>query len=568
MGLLRAPRPKPSAIVSALVLLSSLLLTPPRAAWAEELEKLLRGPLTPGSVALFASHTRVKGVAERVKLALTSGEPDVRGVAARVVGLGALSDLLPDTRDALTRETDADAAREQMRTLVSVGGPAYDETVFAAARRFAPRLDRELARILSRARGPQALDLYFALLHDMSLSDSDREGFFRIAIRGQKDPLIAAAAIALGHRNAVAWQAVLNIAAEAGLTLDQPVMVEALRSEPVFRGEAAWYLAKTYCGGPPANASEVLAAISEAEATDLQAGDPELRFGSEMLRRVLGRPPVEDEGWIACLRSNPKCHLDSDFLESPLIDYLTPREHEAILQRNEANLPPEAKSGGKKFSSKQSRDEPGLRLVTGLPKGTARDLLETGGCSSSLAWRWWSVANLEFRADGLPRHVSLGAAPSGRGCTETATSLFLMTLAPGGDYVRPDRTLTYVALFDPDSMSCNEGSSLSSLISTKGSSDALRVRGNVVPPKLTKKVEPVYPKSARGNREQGVSIYEAIISPTGCVRDLRLLRSSTPLLDLTGIEAISHWRYTPATLDGRPVSVYLTVTVTYSLHGR
>jgi hypothetical protein len=32
------------------------------------------------------------------------------------------------------------------------------------------------------------------------------------------------------------------------------------------------------------------------------------------------------------------------------------------------------------------------------------------------------------------------------------------------------------------------------------------------------------------------------------------------------MEAIARWRYRPATLNGRAVSVYLTVTVTYNLH--
>jgi hypothetical protein len=32
------------------------------------------------------------------------------------------------------------------------------------------------------------------------------------------------------------------------------------------------------------------------------------------------------------------------------------------------------------------------------------------------------------------------------------------------------------------------------------------------------------------------------------------------------MEAIARWRYKPAELFGSPVNVYLTVTMTYSLH--
>jgi hypothetical protein len=122
-----------------------------------------------------------------------------------------------------------------------------------------------------------------------------------------------------------------------------------------------------------------------------------------------------------------------------------------------------------------------------------------------------------------------------------------------------------VALFDPDSVVCSEGSTLTS-VSPTASRDVMRVRAAVVAPRLIKKTEVIYPVTSRKNREKGVSIYEAVISPTGCIRDLRLLWSSFPLLDISGIEGISHWKYAPATLHGQPVSVYLTVTVTFNLH--
>src|SRR5204863_10021872 len=104
--------------------------------------------------------------------------------------------------------------------------------------------------------------------------------------------------------------------------------------------EAAWYMAKTYRKRPPQNAQQLLEAVGEGTPVP----DAELRFGAEMLRRVLGKPPVEDEGWIACLETNPNCHLDSDFLESPLVELLTERERAALLARNEAKRPPEARS--------------------------------------------------------------------------------------------------------------------------------------------------------------------------------------------------------------------------------
>ena len=41
--------------------------------------------------------------------------------------------------------------------------------------------------------------------------------------------------------------------------------------------------------------------------------------------------------------------------------------------------------------------------------------------------------------------------------------------------------------------------------------------------------------------------------------------SGHPLLDDAAVAAVSRWRYRPTLLNGEPVSVILTVTVTFSL---
>jgi hypothetical protein len=539
-----------------------LLLFESRPANGDELEKLLRRPLSPGSIVLLTKYPADPRVAERLTLALRSRDAATRGVAARVVNLAALRAILPAVVTALSAESDPEAAKEEVRTLISLGGPTHDETVLAAARRLAPALDRELVRMVARLRGPQVISLYFSTLRSLALAPSDREAFFRLATREQADHLLGASARAFGSKDSAAWQAILNVAGDLGLKLDEPVFVEALRSrDTVFRGEAAWYLARAHCESSPANSEEILAAISGPEAA-APGDDPELRFGAEMLRRVLGRPAVEDVAWIACLESNPDCHLDSDFEVSPLLSFLTPREREAIERRNGRALPQEAKSAAEKPAPLPR--EKGLRLVTGLPKGIVRDLFERERCGGSVRSGAFSVAVLRFRGDGLPSSVLLQEAPQRTSCRRAAESLFLMALAPEDEYVPSESARTYVVPLASAEMLCNEGSSYSQSASA-GPDGIVRVRAKVEPPRLLKKIKPIYPMAAWQYHEQGISIYEAIITPAGCIRDLKLLRSSTPLLDVAGILAISQWRYRPATLDGRPVSVYLTVTVTYSL---
>jgi protein TonB len=99
-----------------------------------------------------------------------------------------------------------------------------------------------------------------------------------------------------------------------------------------------------------------------------------------------------------------------------------------------------------------------------------------------------------------------------------------------------------------------------------GEGEPLRVGGDVKPPQLINKVEPSYPEAARKARMEGVVILEAIITASGAVEEVKVLKSVNPLLDAAATRAVQQWRYKSATLNGRAVRVYLTVTVTFNLH--
>jgi TonB family protein len=245
------------------------------------------------------------------------------------------------------------------------------------------------------------------------------------------------------------------------------------------------------------------------------------------------------------------------------VAYLTPRERDAILRRNEANRPPELKAGNPpaKISPPAKEKDTLLRLVGGIPDGVVSDLFRVEGCISSAAIRWFSVAVVEFRPDGIPRHVEIHVEPSGTACHRTASTLFAMSLAPESMADPSRERAPYLASFNPKVFRCTAPPPEPS-----ASADLLLVRGKVQAPRLVERVEPLYPKEQRRKGEQGVSVYEAIINTFGCIEDLRLIRSSTPVLDIMGMEAVSQWAYRPGTLNGQPVRVFLTVTVTYRLN--
>lgn len=89
--------------------------------------------------------------------------------------------------------------------------------------------------------------------------------------------------------------------------------------------------------------------------------------------------------------------------------------------------------------------------------------------------------------------------------------------------------------------------------------------GAVAAPVLLQRVEPDYPEAALRAHLQGTVILEAVITTSGEVQQIRVLKAVHPLLDEAAERAVRQWRYKPATLNGRAVPVFLTVTVRFAL---
>lgn len=92
----------------------------------------------------------------------------------------------------------------------------------------------------------------------------------------------------------------------------------------------------------------------------------------------------------------------------------------------------------------------------------------------------------------------------------------------------------------------------------------LRIGGLIREPRKIVDVRPVYPPVARAAKIEGTVILEAIIDERGNVDRLRVLQSY-PLLDAAAMDAVSRWRYSPTQLNGVPVPVLMTITITFRL---
>jgi protein TonB len=88
--------------------------------------------------------------------------------------------------------------------------------------------------------------------------------------------------------------------------------------------------------------------------------------------------------------------------------------------------------------------------------------------------------------------------------------------------------------------------------------------GDVLVPKLIKRVDPVYPEAARKAGIQGIVLLEATTDELGNVVKVRVLQS-VPELDQAAVDALKQWKYEPMIIEGKAKGVVFTVTVKFAL---
>jgi len=92
----------------------------------------------------------------------------------------------------------------------------------------------------------------------------------------------------------------------------------------------------------------------------------------------------------------------------------------------------------------------------------------------------------------------------------------------------------------------------------------IRVSSGPQEAKLILQVKPAYPDLARRTRTQGVVVLEAKINRDGDIDSLRVV-SGHQLLTQAALDAVKQWKYRPTMLNGEPVEVITTITVTFTL---
>ncbi len=94
--------------------------------------------------------------------------------------------------------------------------------------------------------------------------------------------------------------------------------------------------------------------------------------------------------------------------------------------------------------------------------------------------------------------------------------------------------------------------------------EPLAVGGDVKPAKMISSVPPVYPSLARSQHISGDVKIDALIDVNGRVTSMKVI-SGPALLHQAAMDALRQWKYRPATLDGKPVPMHLTIMLQFRL---
>ena len=94
-------------------------------------------------------------------------------------------------------------------------------------------------------------------------------------------------------------------------------------------------------------------------------------------------------------------------------------------------------------------------------------------------------------------------------------------------------------------------------------SQATRASGHYEPPAVIERTKPVYPEFAKEAQIQGTVLLRARIDVDGAVTGIEVLQGVVGL-NGTAVEAVKHWKFRAATMNGRPVIDSIDVPVVFA----
>ncbi|HEX3580506.1 MAG TPA: energy transducer TonB [Thermoanaerobaculia bacterium] len=507
----------------------------------------------PIDVAYLVNEKDAAAIVEPLRIALTSPDPLVRVTAARVIGVRDEKALVADLRKTAEQESDAGAAREELRSIALLGTPDDVDYAIAAAAKWPASVDNDVAQAIARRGGTEALDFYLTKLsHARTLARAD---FFRRALWGRPGAMTVTAARLVGIHDEQGWLAYLGVMRDSHVPVTPSILGASFgsASEPI-RVASIWYAVNTYAADP----GTAPQAIHDDVATPRDDVSVREGFGLELVRRIAGFEKRENDKWIAWLESDEADHL-LGHASTAVEMLLTDREY-AVRQKR-CGIQPVACDMPEKRPTHSyppsAVPPPAFQLPGELPAGMSAAL---GTCGDD----WLGLAGATVDTTGRVQAIDL-AHMSRTACSRQIETMLRLSYATNTSVMSPlampDVVLAHARrdplCLDEDPPSDESASPLS------------RVGGEITAPVKIHSVEPSFPENVRRNMSPGsnsILILETVITKHGCIRSIRpLAQSPFPELNGAAIFAVSQWKFSPALVKGKPVEVLYNLTVNFKL---
>jgi protein TonB len=512
---------------------------------------------TPYSVATLIHEKNDAALSEPLTAALQSPVALVRATAARVVAVRGLKSLLPLLRERVAAESDATAAREEIRSLALLGD--NDDIVLAtqSASHWPAGMDQALGLAVARRGGRDAVDSYISTLRKTRMKNVTE--FFRVAMWGRENLIGYAGARLLAAKDERGWRGFLDALEESQVAMDSGVITSSLTSDSEeMRAASIWFLVRGYAFDP-AKIPEIVREKVLGERADLSSNRED--FGVELLRRMLGGEKKTSPRWLSYLQSE-----EADVLMrrvgNQVLQYLTDEEYRVRYNRCEVQVQECMMPAKRSALTIPSRPvtPPAFNLPELLPAGLSDAVIAGTKCNDL----WVGVGQATVDIAGRVKSLDLGKVGTNRACRNAIETLLRLSFATNtslrsalaGEVLLVHAARTPLCL-DEDVPRDDATATL------------LRVGGNVEAPKVVKRVEPRFPESARkamGRGRNVVITVESVISKDGCMRSIRIL-SQSPYPEWNGevVLALSQWKFLPGRLDGQPVDVIFNLSVNFKM---
>jgi TonB family protein len=492
---------------------------------------------SPTALARLASAT--DDVAPRLTAGLQSPDSLTRATAARVTAVRGERALVPVLRETLANETNADAAREEIRALVLTGSDDDIDFAARAAAKFPSRMDGVLADAIARL-GPRGLSLYPMVVKPLRRI-GDESNFFRLALWQSNDASTTIAAKLLDDGDERGWCALIDGAGDDGRIPPDAFMTALGSTAANIRLTTSHCLLRRYAR----DHTQVPEALHDVLMAELPGNaSPDETFTRELLRRTTGGEARETD--VAPLLHD-QCSYRALFTANELAAaHCNPEDSTPYDPRVSAPVMPSQ-----------------VAISGYLPPGLSDVLIRDAGCFDSAI----GLASVTVDRSGRVQRLEASHVVTQRRCLDAIATMITLSFFDPESVTSAPTDEQFVILKAPKEAPCFDATPLTyeAMARPRRAGDAFTA------PSITRRTDPIVSNAVRQSIKRDdphefTIVIDSIVAPTGCIRGVQLVKQSPiAAVNASALAALSQWKFRPAMEDGVPVPAEYNLTIHFRM---